>query len=130
MIPDIADGDVGLLANLPGDRIFEALPWLHEAGDGRIPAFGPARLPTEQTAIPIMHQHDDRRIDAREDSETAFAIGADPGIAARFGAGWRAAASAIALHAVPDDQRPRVCDEVGFVDRQHAAEVTQIVELT
>ena len=38
--------------------------------------------------------------------------------------------TAIFLHAVPENQRTRVCDQIRLVSRQHITQVTQVMKLT
>jgi hypothetical protein len=76
----------------------------------------------------IGYEHNDRRIDARKNSEAAGIVTADSGIAAGLGLRWRAAMAAVFLHAVPDNKRPGVGGQVCLVRWQDATEVTQVVE--
>src|SRR5690606_37157981 len=61
-----ADLHPGLLADLAHHRVLQAFARLNEAGDGRVTARRPARLPPEQRALAVRHKHDYGRIDAGE----------------------------------------------------------------
>ena len=91
VVAHVADRDAGFLEHFAHHGILEALARLDEAGDGRVAARRPARLPTEQRALAVAHQHDDRRVDAREELGGAGRVGAQQDVAGadRHGAGCR-----------------------------------------
>src|SRR6185436_11506044 len=69
--------DAGFLEHLAAHGVLEALTRLDEAGDRRIAPGGPGRLAPEQRAVAVGHEHDDRRIDAREEFGVAARALAD-----------------------------------------------------
>ena len=60
------DAHARFLEHFARHRVFEALARLDESRDGGIAARRPARLPAEQRALAVRHQHDDGGIDARK----------------------------------------------------------------
>jgi len=56
-----------LLHNLTSDRIFQALARLDKASNRRVPARRPTRLAPEQRTLAIGDEHNDRRIETREE---------------------------------------------------------------
>ena len=75
---------VGLLVDFAAYRVLEAFTGFGKAGDSRVPALRPARLPTEKAAIAVRHEHDDCRIDPREYLSPAFRIDADSRVSTRL----------------------------------------------
>ena len=128
MILNILDEDVGFLFYLTPDRIFEAFAGLYETRNRGILAFAPARLTSEEASIASADEDDNRRVNPRKKHGAAFRVDTDSRIAPRLGPRWRAAMTAILLHAVPQNQHTRVCDQIRLVSRQHTAEVTQIMK--
>ena len=84
------------------DRFFEALAGLDEAGEGRMHALRPGCLPAEEAAlVALMHQHDHRRIGAREMHRVAGFVGAAADMAGFFRARRAAAHAAKAMALMP-----------------------------
>ena len=108
------DLDRGLLAHLARHRVFEALARLDEAGQGRIHAGQREILvAAEQHPVAIDHQHDHRRVGAREVHRLAGRVGAAahmPG----FLAARRAAAEAA-------EAMPRMPEQHGAGEREEGA---------
>ena len=66
MVADPLHLDVGLLEDLARDRFLQRLARLHEAGEGGVASLRPDRLTAQQRPVPVMHQHDHRRVGAWE----------------------------------------------------------------
>ena len=91
---------------------------LDEAGDGRVAA-RPASLPaSQQGALAVGHQHDDRRIDARKEFVRIAIVGAANHVTGALGSSAGAAHSAETLPAAPDRQGPRVGQQARLVRGQ------------
>ena len=107
MVAHIGDVDIGFLLDLANHRIFEGLPRLDEAGQGRI-----AEAPSLETdvaaqqrglifAFTAADQHDHGRIGAGEGGAPAIGIGAVAFMTALAAICRRAAFRTIKMVAMP-----------------------------
>ena len=85
-------------------------------------------MPPEKASVPVRHQHDDGRIDAREDNPGTVGVHADARVAAGFRSRRGAAYPAEELRRMPQHEGSRVSDEVGFVRRQDRAQEPEVAE--
>ncbi len=76
----------------------------------------------------MRHEHDNRRIHARKNLHAALVITADSRVAAGLDPGRRAANTTELLQAMPQYEGARMRHEIGFIDRQHAAEESQVAK--
>src|SRR3954447_15115140 len=66
-VDDVADDDAGLLPNLSHYRVLQRLSGLDETCQRGVAPARPRRLAAEQApVIAVVHEHDDRRVGARE----------------------------------------------------------------
>ena len=105
MVIDGADLDAALLAHLARDRIFEALARLDKAGQGRIHAGREMPRAAHQRLVAMGHQHDDRRVGAREMHRVAGRVGAAPHMPGLLAPGRAAAQPAKAVARMPVEHR-------------------------
>src|SRR5690606_7212828 len=129
-IPDVADLDTDLLADLAFHATLQRLPGLDEPREHRVPAGGPHRLPRQQHVLPVdpdvvVHQADHRRVGAGV--LLASALFADrrpaelpqPGRTAAVGAMARPAMPVAQRHGGGEQSRGRVVERGTVLPQSH-----------
>src|ERR1700730_2034480 len=73
-IANILHLDAALFLDFAKNGFLEPLPRFDKTGQGRVHSLGPGSLPPEKTKIIRVHQHDCRRVSARENLRRALWI--------------------------------------------------------
>ena len=130
MVVNLPHANIGFFIDLAADRVLQALTRLYEAGDGRIAAFGPVGLPTEQAALAIGDENDDCRIGARKQLLVTIGVTASARVAASLWLRRRATLAAEQGRVVPEHECSCMRSQVRLVRRQHGAKEPEVFEFT
>ena len=102
-------GNPNFLVDLAGDRFFQTFARLNEAGQDGMAAGRPVGLAPDDAALTaIVDQHDNGRVRTREMNITAGRIAATPQVASVLGDRRTAAAAAVTVAPVPEQQCPGI----------------------
>src|SRR5258707_15309247 len=99
---------------------------LDKSSERRKKALGPAWLPSQQTIVIMLDEHDRRRIASREMFGRAFRIGAGHHMAGLFGQRRTATTRTKLLSVLPVNQRSDIEEHLLFTPREDSSEFTKM----